>query len=74
MYGWLKYVAVALIVAVFGKIIYDVIKAAKADGGDWKDILFRVLLWFLLFSLILALNLCINRNWAPGDWYFTIGF
>ena len=74
MYGWLKYVAVALIVAVFGKIIYDVIKAAKVYGGDWKDILFRVLLWFLLFSLILALNLCINRNWAPGDWYFTIGF
>ena len=44
MYGWLKYVAVALIVAVFGKIIYDVIKATKVDGGDWKDILFRVLL------------------------------
>lgn len=52
MYGWLKYVAVALIVAVFGKIIYDVIKAAKVDGSDWKDILFRVLLWFCSSSYL----------------------
>ena len=72
MYAWLKYVAYALIGIFIGCFIFDVIKHARAKGGQWKDILLRILVWTIIFAIIVAVNLWLNRNWIPGKVRFII--
>lgn len=72
MFPWLKYVAFALIGVFIGCFIYDVIKHARANGGQWKDILLRILTWIVFFVIIVAVNLLLNHNWLPGKMLFFI--
>ncbi|MCQ2118267.1 MAG: hypothetical protein MJY76_09065 [Bacteroidales bacterium] len=72
MYAWLKYVAFALIGIFIGGFIFDVIKYARAKGGQWKDILLRILVWIIIFAIIVAVNIWLNRNWMPGKMLFII--
>lgn len=72
MYSWLKYVALAIIALFIIGFFYDVVKHAKAEGGQWKNILLRIIVWIAIFVIIVALNLWLNRNWTPDKWLFTI--
>lgn len=72
MYSWLKYVALAIVVLFVIGFLFDVVKHARAKGGQWKDILLRIIVWTAIFVVIVALNLWLNRNWTPGKWLFTI--
>lgn len=72
MYAWLKYVAYALIAILLGCFLYDTVKAAIKKGGSWKNILLRILVWLLVFSIVIAVNCWINKDWAPGKWFISI--
>ena len=73
MYIWLKYVALAILALFIIGFFYDVVKHARAKGGQWKDILLRIIVWVTIFVVIVALNLWLNRNWTPDRCLFTIG-
>lgn len=72
MYSWLKYVALAIVVLFVIGFLFDVVKHARAKGGQWKDILLRIIVWIAIFVIIVALNLWLNRNWTPDRCLFTI--
>lgn len=72
MYSWLKYVALAIVVLLVIGFLFDVAKHAKAVGGQWKNILLRIIVWIAIFVVFVALNIWLNRNWTPPNWMFTI--
>lgn len=67
-------VAAIIIVSVASYFLYDIILHAKGRGGNFKQILIRVLVWLLVFIAFLCINLLINEDWVPGKWLFRISF
>lgn len=72
MDSWLKYIAYTLIGLLLGGFMFDVVKHARAKGGQWKDILLRILIWIFVAAIIIAVNCWINKNWVPGKFLIRI--
>ena len=67
-------IAVIIIAGILIFFLNDVIRHAIARGGSAKRIIFRIIVWLLIFGVILCINLLINSDWVPGRWLFSISF
>lgn len=67
----LQIIAVIIILGMVLYFLYDVIRHAKNRGGSTKDIIFRIILWIMVFIFFLIINLLINADRDPGIWLIS---
>lgn len=72
MYSWLKYFAFALVVTFLAAFLRETWKHSKEQGGTWKDIIVRIIVWIFIFAVVIAFNIWLNRSWIPGKALFGI--
>lgn len=60
--------AAIIIIGALIYFFYDVIRHAKAKGGSTKQIILRAFLWILIFCVVVAIDVWLNRNW-PDKWF-----
>lgn len=63
-----KIIAAVIIVGSITYFLYDVIRHAKNRGGSTKDIIFRILIWIMVFIFFLIINLLINADSLSSKW------
>lgn len=60
--------AAIIIIGALIYFFYDVIRHAKNQGGSTKDIIFRILIWIMVFIFFLIINLLINADSVSSKW------